>query len=75
MKPSWSFSTASSAGVLLALVLGTGAAHSYPCIACDVATSYRAALHVYDEARTWGMVARWWIDPEYAPVVHDRSRL
>ena len=73
MKPIWSFSTTSSAGVLLALVLGTGAVHSCPCIVCGVATSYHAALRVYDKARTWGMVARWWIDPEYAPVVHGQK--
>ena len=66
MKPTGSFSTASSAGVLLALVLGTGAAHSLPCIACDLATSYQAAVRVYDRAHTWGVIARWWIDPEYA---------
>ena len=73
MKPTGSFSTTSSAGVLLALVLCTGAARSFPCIACDVATSYHAAVRVYDKARTWGMVVRWWIDPEYAPVVHGQK--
>jgi hypothetical protein len=32
-----------------------------------VATSYHAAVRVYDKARLWGAIARWWIDPEYAP--------
>jgi hypothetical protein len=34
-------------------------------------TSYHAAVHVYDKARAWSLIARWWIDPEYAPVVRD----
>jgi hypothetical protein len=66
MKPNGSFATTSSAGILLALMLATGAAHSFSCIECGLATSYQAAVRVYDRARTWGVIARWWIDPEYA---------
>jgi hypothetical protein len=73
MKPTASFSTASSAGILLAFILATGAAHSYSCIGCEVTTSYRAAVRAYDKARAWGVIARWWIDPEYAPAVRGQQ--
>jgi hypothetical protein len=71
MKPTASFSTTASAGVLLAFVLTTGAARSFACIGCELTTSYHAAVRVYDRARAWSLIARWWIDPEYAPVVRD----
>jgi hypothetical protein len=71
MKPTASFSKSASAGILLALVLTTGAARSFSCIGCELMTSYHAAVHVYDKARAWSLIARWWIDPEYAPVVRD----
>lgn len=71
MKPTASFSTTASAGILLALVLTTGAARSFSCIGCQLATSYHAAVRVYDKARAWSVIARWWIDPAYAPVVRD----
>ena len=67
MKPNASFATRTSAGILLTLMLATGASHSLPCIACEVTASYQAAVRVYDRARMWGVIARWWIDPEYAP--------
>ena len=73
MKPTGSFSTTAAAGILLALVLTTGAAHSFSCIGCEVATSYHAAVRVYDKARAWGLIARWWIDPEYAPAASARQ--
>jgi hypothetical protein len=71
MKPTASFSTTSAAGILLALVLTTGAARSFSCIGCEVTTSYHAAVRIYDRARAWSLIARWWIDPEYAPAVRD----
>jgi hypothetical protein len=71
MKPAASFSTTASAGILLAFVLTTGAAHSFSCIGCELTTSYHAAVRVYDKARAWGLIARWWIDPAYVPVVRD----
>jgi len=71
MKPTASFSTTSAAGILLALVLTTGAARSFTCIGCEVTTSYHAAVRIYDRARAWSLIARWWIDPEYAPAVRD----
>jgi hypothetical protein len=71
MKPTASFSTRASAGILLAVVLTTGAARSVSCIGCELMTSYHAAVRVYDKARAWSLVVRWWIDPEYAPVVRD----
>lgn len=66
MKSNGSFATTTSAGVLLALMLAAGAAHSLPCVACEVSTSYHAAVRVYDRARAWGMIAHWWIDPQSA---------
>lgn len=66
MKSNGSFATTTSAGVLLALMLATGAAHSFSCVACEVSSSYHAAVRVYDRARAWGTIAHWWIDPESA---------
>jgi len=68
-----SFSTTASAGILLALVLTTGAARSFSCIGCELTTSYHAAVRVYDKARAWSLIARWWIDPEYAPAVRNQQ--
>ena len=73
MKPTTSFSTRASAGILLAVLLTTGAARSVSCIGCELMTSYHAAVRVYDKARAWSLIARWWIDPEYAPVVRDQQ--
>jgi hypothetical protein len=73
MKPTASFSTTSAAGILLALVLTTGAARSFSCIGCELTASYHAAIRVYDKARAWGVIARWWIDPEYAPAVRGQQ--
>jgi hypothetical protein len=67
MRSNGSFATTTSAGILLAFMIAAGAAHTLPCIACEVTTSYHAAVRVYDRARLWGEIARWWIDPEYAP--------
>jgi hypothetical protein len=67
MKPS--FSTTSSVGMLLAFVLAAGAMRSFSCIGCEVTASYRAAVRTYDKARAWGLIARWWLDPEFAPAV------
>jgi hypothetical protein len=75
MKASRSFATTSSAGVLLALVLATGAPRSFSCIQCELATSYQVAVRVYDRALTWAVIARWWIHPEYAPSARDKQPL
>lgn len=66
MKSNGSFATTTSAGVLLVFMLAAGAAHSLPCVACEVSTSYQAAVRVYDRARAWGTIAHWWINPESA---------
>ena len=73
MKPTASFSTTASAGILLALVLTTGAARSFSCIGCQLTTSYHAAVRVYDKARAWSLILQWWIDPEYAPAVRNQQ--
>jgi hypothetical protein len=54
-------------------VLTTGAARSFSCIGCQLTTSYHAAVRVYNTVRAWSLIARWWIDPEYAPVVRDQQ--
>ncbi len=73
MRPNGSFGTTSSAGILLAFLLVAGAARSLPCIVCELATSYHAAVRVYDRARTWGTIVRWWIAPQYAPSARDQQ--
>jgi hypothetical protein len=35
----------------------------------EVASGYHCAVRVYDRARLWSAIARWWIDPEYSPSV------
>jgi hypothetical protein len=39
-----------------------------------VASSYRSAVRAYNEVRRWGVIARWWVDPEYVPAVRDVQR-
>jgi hypothetical protein len=73
MKSNGSFATTTSAGILLTLMFAAGAAHTLPCLACEVTTSYHAAVRVYDRARLWGVIARWWIDPEYAPAARNEE--
>jgi hypothetical protein len=73
MKPTASFSRTSAAGIVLALVLTMGAARSFSCIGCELTASYHAAVRVYDRALAWSLIARWWIDPEYVPVVRDQQ--
>jgi hypothetical protein len=74
MKPNGSFARTSSAGILLAFLLVAGASRALPCVACELATSYHAAVRVYERARTWGTILRWWIDPEYAPSVRGQQQ-
>lgn len=69
MRSTRSFATTSFAGTLLALMIATGAAPLLSPLGRDVANSYRTAVRAYDRARTWGVIARWWVDPEYVPVV------
>jgi hypothetical protein len=73
MKSNGSFATRSSAGILLALMFAAGAAHSFSCVACEVTTSYRTAVRVYDKARTWGVIVRWWVDPKFGPTASDKQ--
>jgi hypothetical protein len=71
MRSTRSFATSSFAGTLLALMIATGTAPSLSPIARDVASSYRSAVRVYDKARMWGVIARWWVDPAYVPALRD----
>jgi hypothetical protein len=71
MRSTRSFVTTSFAGTLLALTIATGAAPALPPIVRDVASSYRSAVRVYDRARMWGVIARWWVDPVYVPAVGE----
>jgi hypothetical protein len=74
MKSTRSFATTSLAGTILALMLATGAAPSLSPIGMHVANSYRSAVRTYDRVRRWGVIARWWVDPEYVPVERDVQR-
>jgi len=66
MKSKRSLATTSIAGAVLALTFATGATpSSLSCVACEVASSYQAAVRAYDKARAWGLILRWWVDPEY----------
>jgi hypothetical protein len=71
MRSTRSFATTSFAGTLLALMIATGAAPSLSPIVRDVAGTYRSAVRAYDKARMWGVIARWWVDPEYVPAARD----
>jgi hypothetical protein len=71
MRSTRSFFTTSLAGTVLALMISPGAAPSLSPIGRDVANSYRCAVRAYDKAREWGLIARWWIDPEFASSVRD----
>lgn len=70
MRSTRSFVTTSLAGTVLAL-MSPGAAPSLSPICRDVANSYHCAVRVYDKAREWGLIARWWIDPDFASPVHN----
>ena len=69
MKATRSFATTAFAGILLALMTAPGAAPSLAPLEREVASGYHCAVRVYDRARMWSVLARWWIDPEYAPSV------
>ena len=71
MRSTRSFATTSLAGTIVALMLATGAAPWLSPIGRDVANSYRSAVRAYDRARTWGVIARWWVDPEYVSSMRE----
>jgi hypothetical protein len=73
MKATGSFATTSFAGILLALMTAPGAAPSLAPIESELASGYHCAVRAYDRARMWSVLARWWIDPEYAPSVRSES--
>lgn len=74
MKATRSFTTTAFAGILLALMTAPGAAPSLAPIEREVASGYHCAVRVYDRARMWSVIARWWIDPEYAPSVQGPEK-
>lgn len=74
MKSRRSLATTSFAGAILALTMGAGAAPSISCVACEVSTSYHAAVRAYNRARAWGTIVRWWVDPEYGAASADEMR-
>jgi hypothetical protein len=74
MRSIRSFATSSLAGSMLALMIAPGAAPSLSPIGRDVPKTYQCAVRVYDKAREWGWIARWWIDPENAPSVQGGQR-
>jgi hypothetical protein len=74
MRTRRSFVTSSLAGSILALTIATGGTPSLSPIGRDVAHSYRCAVRAYDRARTWGEIARWWIDQENAASAQDERQ-
>jgi hypothetical protein len=74
MRSTRSFVTTSCAGTLLALMIATGTTPSLSPIVRDVANSYRSAVRVYDRARMWGVIARWWVDPAYVSLTREVAR-
>jgi hypothetical protein len=75
MRSTRRFATTSLAGTIVALMLATGAAPSLSPIGRNVCDSYHSAVRAYDRARMWGVIARWWVDPEYVPSARDAQRL
>jgi hypothetical protein len=66
MKYRRSFVTTSSAGVLLVLMIAFSASPAIPCPVRAVSVmldSYRSVVRVYERARTWSSIARFWVDP------------
>jgi hypothetical protein len=57
----------------LALMLTTGATPALCPIERNVLQSYRSAVEIYDQARRWSAIARWWIDPDAATRVKAKS--
>jgi hypothetical protein len=74
MRSRRSFATTSLAGTLLALMIVPGATPSLSPIGREVASGYHCAVRVYDRARMWGVIARWWIDPKTAPSVESPGK-
>ena len=71
MRSRRSFAITSLAGTLRALMIVPCAAPSLSPIKREVASSYRCAVRIYDKAREWSVIARWWIDPEYVTAAGD----
>ncbi|HEY3989444.1 MAG TPA: hypothetical protein VGM02_09115 [Acidobacteriaceae bacterium] len=71
MRQRRSFATTSLIGAVLALTIATAAAPSLSPIGRDLARSYHSAAQMYERARMWSVIARWWIDPEYDPSSQD----
>lgn len=54
------------AGTFLALTIATGASPVLRPVERHVVASYRSVVRIYDQARRWGVILRWSVDPEYA---------
>jgi hypothetical protein len=55
-------------------MIAPGAAPSLTPIEREIANGYQRAVRVYDRARMWSVIARWWIEPEYAPAVQRSEK-
>lgn len=71
MRSIQSLATLSSAGIVLVMLIAAGATPSFFSIGRDIVSSYHSALRIYDKARMWGELARFWIDPEYVQSLSD----
>jgi hypothetical protein len=74
MRSNRSLVTASFAGAVLALAIATGTAPALSPIERHVVHSYQSAVALYDQARRWSVIARWWINPDAATTPVRRQR-
>lgn len=66
MRSKRSLAPTSLAGVILATTLATGATPALCPIERDVVRSWQGAVAMYDQARRWTRIARWWFNPDAA---------
>lgn len=77
MRSKRSLATTSLAGVILATTLATGATPALCPIERDVVRSWQGAVAMYDQARRWTRIARWWFNPDaatLAPIQHPAGK-
>lgn len=66
-KSAKSFAMTSSAAILLMLMAALIAPPPLPCPVRTVSVmldSYRSTVRVYERARTWSSIARFWVAPQ-----------
>jgi hypothetical protein len=68
MRSFRSFVATSSVGLVLALAIPAGAVPWLSCLGCETSRvmtdSYQSVTRVYQRARTWSSIARFWVAPQ-----------